>query len=362
MRRPEEGLAPRPDARTEASEPEARDVTGTSDSRPPAPMQALIQRIKREVEPEAWAASGGAAMLPSGDRNLVVKAPRSVLERIGDLLDRLGEGALQRALQEAAEDPATPASHPVERQAAEEEVRRLLRAMHAQWGRLVQALKAHQADRNADALRLLDEVLAREPDHAVAAEFHKQVAVGPPQGTLIDLDHAGGMEPSPFSEIWGRVSGLGPGRISSWPRRWPSPTTIEALDTARRRAGMERCTFLGAERERRLGMHAPPLRLEGMALQEVLERLSLECLIDIEAASPPMHPPEPLGPLVPRGPTLRDLLEAVAGRLTPEHRLVSYSTVLRLVPPDDAPRLYVEIFDVGDVLQEDDVLQEEPAR
>lgn len=318
-----------------------------------SPIGMLIQRIQREVEPAAWKPPGEAKMKHQGGRNLVVRAARPVQEGITEFLDGLRDDDAREALREAGVPPAPESADAEARAAGEEDLRRLLRGMLDQWKRLEGALRARSDSRIADALRLIDEVLVNEPDHAAAVEYRKLLLDPPPSSTLVDLDVGhGGLEPlrGPYVAIERRIEGLAPGRIPYWALVWPSPTTFKALDRARTRAGMERWTFTGAERERRLQLRAPIVRLEGLTLSEALQRLAVEALIDLGTDWDVWPRDATLPRPAPADATLGALLHAIAAAVGPNVRVRSYRTVIELTPEGQVPHLEVRVFNVDDLL------------
>jgi hypothetical protein len=345
-----------PPAEGDAAPPAAAEVA-TED---PSPMGELIRRIQREVEPSTWTPPGEGAMKPQCGRNLVVKAPRAVQEGIAEFLEELREAGLRELLVAAGDEPAPTPIDPAGREAGEEELRRLLRAILAQWKRLEGALRAREENRVADALRLIDEVLAHEPDHGLALEYRKVLLAPPaPEPRLVDLDDAGcGLEPrrGPYEAVESRIRWPIRIRIPAHVVGWPSPTTFAALDRARRRALMRRWTFTGPERERRLKLRAPTLRLEGLDLFEALQQLSVETLIDLSADSTVTG--RPLPRLQPVDATLGALLQAIASALGPNLRFTPYATVLELAAEGQVSGLECRIFDVSEVL--DGALEELP--
>ena len=321
----------------------------------PSSIEALIQRVQVEVEPKVWLPPGESRILPQGGSNLVVKARRQVQEGVHELLERLREAALRDLVASPpivdVLRPKPTTEDPVEREAGEVDLRRILREMLAQWRRLEEALRAREAGRTVDAVRALDEVLMREPDHRAAAAYREALLNGPPP-RLLEMD-AGGLETGPYEPVERPIRALQPTRIPRWVLLWPSGKTFVALLDAAGRAGLGGWTFTGEARERRLRLPAPSVPLSGLPVDEALLRLSIATLIDLDADPGVTLRPAGRGlpPLTPTNGSLGALLEAVGSAVGPGLRFVPYPTVLSLEDPRQPPRLEVQIHDVSDLVE-----------
>ncbi len=309
----------------------------------PVTMDRLLADIRAHATPEFWARAHEPAVLEGRNGIVIARAPLDVQAAIDEYLDR------RRADLAVATVPPKSGGPDVRRAAAAREaLRRLLRQVLSRETRLRRAVDLLREEQTDEALALLDELLAEEPDNRRVGDLREQLT-------------GEGTDAIPLATIVRRVARdlratSRKARLLPWLEGWPSEATWEAVVRRLEDAGRDALTCRGPALRDVLRRGSITLDVDDVALPEVLREIQIQTFVNlaIDRLAPEGLWAERVRGLQVVDRPLREVLDRLLGHLLadPELSWDVNPRRIRLRGSDTSNRLMIiRYIDVQDLLE-----------